>query len=87
MRGLLDAIPGLDAYAHAGQGVVAHDRDLRGRPRYDLAIFDGPASGHATLMLRIPQAILYAMPQGPLARDARRRSTCSPIPRAPRWSS
>jgi len=34
-------------------------------------IFDGPASGHAALVLRIPQAILNAMPKGPLARDAR----------------
>ena len=44
---------------------------LDGRPRYDLVIFDGPASGHAALMFRIPQAILNAMPMGPLARDAR----------------
>jgi hypothetical protein len=42
-----------------------------GRARYDLVVFDGPASGHAALMLRIPQAILNAMPKGPLARDAR----------------
>ena len=44
---------------------------MDGRPRYDLVIFDGPASGHAGLMFRIPQAILNAMPMGPLARDAR----------------
>jgi hypothetical protein len=45
------------------------------RPRYDLVILDGPASGHATLMLRIPGALLQAMPKGPLARDARAMRT------------
>ncbi len=33
-------------------------------------LLDGPASGHAALMLRIPDAIVAAMPKGPLARDA-----------------
>jgi anion-transporting ArsA/GET3 family ATPase len=41
-----------------------------GRPRYDLVIIDGPASGHAVRMLSIPKAILAAVPKGPLARDA-----------------
>jgi hypothetical protein len=44
--------------------------EVNGRPRYDLVILDAPASGHATTMLRIPQAILDAMPQSPLTRDA-----------------
>ena len=71
VRGFLGAIPGLDAYAVLGK-VWWHTTELAaGRPRYDLVIFDGPASGHAALMLRIPQAILDAMPKGPLARDAR----------------
>jgi anion-transporting ArsA/GET3 family ATPase len=71
VRGFLGAIPGLDAYAVLGK-VWWHTTELvAGRPRYDLVIFDGPASGHATLMLRIPQAILDAMPKGPLAGDAR----------------
>ena len=29
-----------------------------------------PASGHATTMLRIPQAAIDAMPKGPLGQDA-----------------
>ena len=71
VRGLLGAIPGLDAYALLGKAWW-HTTEMRdGRPRYDLVVFDGPASGHAALMLRIPQAILNAMPKGPLARDAR----------------
>jgi hypothetical protein len=71
VRGVLGAIPGLDAYALLGKAWF-HTTELRdGRPRYDLVVFDGPASGHAALMLRIPQAILNVMPKGPLAGDAR----------------
>ena len=71
VRGVLGAIPGLDAYALLGKA-WCHTTEMRdGRPRYDLVIFDGPASGHAALMLRIPQAILNVMPKGPLAGDAR----------------
>ena len=71
MRGFLGAIPGLDAYAMLGKAWWHTTEREGGRPRYDLVILDGPASGHATLMLRIPGAILAAMPKGPLARDAR----------------
>jgi Mrp family chromosome partitioning ATPase len=71
VRGLLGAIPGLDAYALLGKAWW-HTTEMRdGQPRYDLVVFDGPASGHAALMLRIPQAILNVMPKGPLAGDAR----------------
>jgi Mrp family chromosome partitioning ATPase len=71
VRGLLGAIPGLDGYALLGKAWWHTTETQGGRPRYDLVVFDGPASGHAALMLRIPQAILNAMPKGPLARDAR----------------
>jgi anion-transporting ArsA/GET3 family ATPase len=71
VRGFLGAIPGLDAYAVLGKVWWHTTEVVDGRPRYDLVIFDGPASGHAALMLRIPQAILEAMPKGPLSADAR----------------
>jgi len=64
-------VPGLDAYAILGKAWWHTTERLSGRPRYDLTILDGPASGHAALMLRIPGAILAAMPKGPLASDAR----------------
>jgi hypothetical protein len=70
-RGFLGAIPGLDAYSLLGKAWWHTTEQADGRPRYDLTILDGPASGHAALMLRIPGAILTAMPKGPLARDAR----------------
>lgn len=71
VRGFLGAIPGLDAYAVLGKAWWHTTEIVDGRPRYDLVLFDGPATGHATLMLKIPQAILDAMPKGPLAKDAR----------------
>ena len=85
VRGFLGAIPGLDAYAMLGKAWWHTTETVDGRPRYDLVIFDGPASGHAALMLRIPQAILTAMPKGPLARDAAPSATCCAIRRARRW--
>jgi len=74
VRGFLGAIPGLDAYAILGKVWWHTTETVEGRPRYDLVIFDGPASGHAALMLNIPQAIIDAMPKGPMAGDARAMS-------------
>jgi anion-transporting ArsA/GET3 family ATPase len=70
VRGFIGAIPGLDAYAMLGKVWWHTTETVGGRPRYDLVILDGPASGHATLMLRLPKAIIAAMPNGPLTRDA-----------------
>ena len=69
-RAFLNAVPGLDAYALLGKAWWHTTEQLNGRRRYDLVLLDGPASGHAALMLRIPDAIVAAMPKGPLARDA-----------------
>ena len=41
------------------------------RAKYDLVILDGPASGHAVAMLKIPRAIIESTPTGPLVKDAR----------------
>ncbi len=85
MRGFLGAVPGLDAYAMLGKAWWHTTERVNDRPRYDLVILDGPASGHATLMLRIPGAILAAMPKGPLvARRPRDRRAACTIRRAPR---
>jgi anion-transporting ArsA/GET3 family ATPase len=70
VQGFLGAVPGLDAYAMLGKAWWHTNEQDGGRFRYDLVILDGPASGHTATMLRIPQAIVEAMPKGPLARDA-----------------
>jgi anion-transporting ArsA/GET3 family ATPase len=70
VRGFLGAVPGLDAYAMLGKAWWHTTELVDGRPRFDLVIVDGPASGHAARVLAIPQAILEAVPKGPLSRDA-----------------
>jgi len=70
VQGFLAAVPGLDAYAMLGKTWWHTTEQEEGRLKYDLVILDGPASGHAATMLRIPEAIVEAMPKGPLARDA-----------------
>jgi anion-transporting ArsA/GET3 family ATPase len=61
-----------DQVAGAGAGDGASDkRSRKPRLKYDLVILDGPASGHAVAMLKIPKAIIDAAPAGPLVKDAR----------------
>jgi anion-transporting ArsA/GET3 family ATPase len=70
MRSFLGAFPGLDYWTMLGKAWWHTTEKEDGRPKYDLVILDGPASGHAIAMLRIPDAVRSAMPKGPLARDA-----------------
>ena len=71
-KALVRAIPGVDDYAVLGKAWF-HTTEMQGdRPRFDTVVFDGPATGHSITMLRIPTAILTAVPEGPLTRDAAR---------------
>ena len=70
MRSFLGAFPGLDYWTMLGKAWWHTTEQQDGRPKYDLVILDGPASGHAVAMLKIPEAVRSAMPKGPLARDA-----------------
>jgi anion-transporting ArsA/GET3 family ATPase len=76
VKGFLRAIPGLDDYSMLGKAWwhATEQRDAAGRPAYDLVIVDAPATGHAVTMLRLPQAILDTVPEGPLTQTARRVS-------------
>jgi len=70
----LRGTPGIDAWAVLGK-VAWHATDhvtSDGRPAYDLVIVDGPATGHALDMLRVPRVIQDAAPPGMLRRDAER---------------
>jgi Anion-transporting ATPase len=66
VRRLLQAIPGLDDFAVFGK---AWHEAARGGD-YDTVVFDGPATGHLLYTLGVPQAILRAIPSGPLTREA-----------------
>jgi anion-transporting ArsA/GET3 family ATPase len=70
MRSFLGAFPGIDYWAMLGKAWWHATEMAGGRPRYDLVLLDGPASGHALAMLRIPDAVKATMPKGPLGRDA-----------------
>ena len=69
-RSFLHAIPGLEDYSMLGK-VWFHTTEVEdGKRKWDQVIFDGPATGHLITMLAIPQAILDAVPEGPLTRPA-----------------
>jgi anion-transporting ArsA/GET3 family ATPase len=69
-KALVRAIPGVDDYALLGKMWWHTTEETASGPRWDNVVLDGPATGHAVTMLRIPHAILEAVPEGPLTRDA-----------------
>jgi anion-transporting ArsA/GET3 family ATPase len=44
--------------------------DDAGHPRFDVVLFDAPATGHGLEMLRVPKVIVETVPPGVLRRDA-----------------
>jgi anion-transporting ArsA/GET3 family ATPase len=70
VKKLIRAIPGLDDYSIVGKLWWHTTEEIAGRPKWDTIVFDAPATGHALTMFKIPRAILAAVPDGPLTRDA-----------------
>jgi anion-transporting ArsA/GET3 family ATPase len=71
VKKLIRAIPGLDDYSIIGKLWYHTTEELgAGRPKWDTIVFDAPATGPALTMFKIPRAILEAVPEGPLTRDA-----------------
>lgn len=71
IRAFLRGTPGIEAWSMLGKAfyhVTQPGPD--GRPVYDLVIVDGPATGHALDMLRVPQVIVKVAPPGLLRREA-----------------
>ncbi len=71
VRAFLRGTPGLEAWSMLGKAFY-HASPPRGEPDYDLVIVDGPATGHALDMLRVPFVIESVAPPGLLRRDAAR---------------
>jgi len=70
-RAFLHAVPGLEDYSMLGKVWYHTTEQIEdGKPKWDQVILDGPATGHLITMLQIPQAILEAVPEGPLTRPA-----------------
>ncbi len=73
VRRFLEGVPGLSDWAMLGKACYhAGELDAAGRPRFDTVLFDGPATGHALDMLRVPQVIVDVSGPGLLRRDAER---------------
>ena len=65
LTSFIDALPGLHELMVLGK---LYDL-LRGTascPPFDLVVFDGPASGHMAIMLRVPEVTLKAVRTGPV---------------------
>jgi len=70
-RAFLHAVPGVEDYAMLGKAWYHTTEEEGGRPKYDLVLLDGPATGHVLTLLSIPDSILAAVPEGPLTKSAR----------------
>lgn len=71
VKAFLRAIPGLHDYSMLGKIWFHTTEQVAGRPRFDLVILDGPATGHALTLLAIPKVIIDTVPEGPLTGPAR----------------
>lgn len=68
---LLRGTPGIEAWSMLGKAFYHTKETLDdGRKRYDLVIFDSPATGHGLDMLRVPRVIVDVAPPGLLRREA-----------------
>lgn len=76
VRGFFAAVPGLHQWAMLGKAWFhSTERLPDGRPRFDVVLFDAPATGHGLDMLRVPKIIVDVVPPGLLRRDAERAWT------------
>jgi hypothetical protein len=70
-RTFFRATPGLYEWAMLGKAWFHTTETLDdGSNRFDVVLFDAPATGHGVDMLRVPKVILDAVPPGILRRDA-----------------
>jgi anion-transporting ArsA/GET3 family ATPase len=70
VKSFLRAIPGLDDWSIIGKTWYHTTEEEAGRPRFDMVVLDGPATGHLMSLLGMPQVVLEAVPKGPMTRDA-----------------
>jgi anion-transporting ArsA/GET3 family ATPase len=76
VQGFLRGAPGLKEWAMLGKAWYHAIEGLEsGAPRFDVVLFDAPATGHALDMLRVPRVILEVSPPGVMRNDAQRAWT------------
>jgi anion-transporting ArsA/GET3 family ATPase len=73
MQGFFAGVPGLYEWAMLGKAYF-HTTETRkdGSPRFDVVLFDAPATGHGLDMLRVPKVIVDVVPPGLLRQEAER---------------
>ena len=73
VAGFLSGTPGLREWSLLGKAWYhATENEADGRPRFDVVLFDAPATGHGLDMLRVPKVIVEIAPPGVLRSDAER---------------
>jgi anion-transporting ArsA/GET3 family ATPase len=73
VTGFLSGTPGLKEWSLLGKAWYhATEEEADGRPRFDVVLFDAPATGHGLDMLRVPKVIVDIAPPGVLRSDAER---------------
>jgi anion-transporting ArsA/GET3 family ATPase len=71
VRSFFAGVPGLYEWSMLGKAWFHSVEELPdGRPRFDVVLFDAPATGHGLDMLRVPKVIVDVVPPGVLRRDA-----------------
>ena len=73
VAGFLSGTPGLREWSLLGKAWFhSTEEGPDGRPRFDVVLFDAPATGHGLDMLRVPKVIVEIAPPGVLRSDAER---------------
>jgi anion-transporting ArsA/GET3 family ATPase len=71
VKAFFRAVPGLFEWSMLGKAWFHTTEKIKGdKWRYDVVLFDAPATGHGLDMLRVPKVILDVVPPGVLRRDA-----------------
>ncbi len=70
IKAFLRAVPGMYEWAMLGKAWFHTTEAAPGGHRFDVVLFDAPATGHGLDMLRVPKVILDVAPPGVLRRDA-----------------
>jgi anion-transporting ArsA/GET3 family ATPase len=73
VKSFFNGVPGLNEWAVLGKAWYhATETNPDGSRRFDIVLFDAPATGHGLDMLRVPKVIVDVVPPGILRRDAER---------------
>jgi anion-transporting ArsA/GET3 family ATPase len=72
VAGFLSGTPGMKEWSLLGKAWFHATEESNGQARFDVVLFDAPATGHGLDMLRVPQVIVELAPPGVLRSDAER---------------